>query len=142
MIFIKNIFVKLYKILSKVGYVVMQLTIMTVIAFFLLSVRLVSEESKNPYCRVANQNIELVLEYDSIDYYTYRINCNTLECEIFLNDNITKEKCISLLIEIKTQLELQSLDIATHFIIFGSLLEDVMYANLNLGYEGISYIGG
>ena len=70
------------------------------------------------------------------------IHCNTLNTEIYLMDSIGKNQAISLLIEIKQQLENEQIQILTHFTIYGAQLENVIYSNLNLGYEGISYIGG
>ncbi len=142
MIVIKKVWNKIYRFLAKLGYISLQLTCMIILAFFLVSLKLVKEEVKNPYCRIENQKIKLELNYDSIDYYTYEIHCNTLNTELYLMDTIDKSKAISLLLEIKQQLEKEQLTIITHFTIYGSLLENVMYANLNLGYEGISYIGG
>lgn len=142
MILIKKVWIKIYKFLAKTGFVFLQLSGMIIVAFFLVSLKLVKEEVKNPYCRIENQNVKLELNYDSIDYYTYEIHCNTLNTEIYLMDSIGKNQAISLLIEIKQQLENEQIQILTHFTIYGVQLENVIYANLNLGYEGISYIGG
>ncbi len=142
MILIKKVWIKIYKFLAKTGFVFLQLSGMIIVAFFLVSLKLVKEEVKNPYCRIENQNVKLELNYDSIDYYTYEIHCNTLNTEIYLMDSIGKNQAISLLIEIKQQLENEQIQILTHFTIYGTQLENVIYANLNLGYEGISYIGG
>lgn len=142
MILIKKVWIKIYKFLAKTGFVFLQLSGMIIVAFFLVSLKLVKEEVKNPYCRIENQNVKLELNYDSIDYYTYEIHCNTLNTEIYLMDSIGKNQAISLLIEIKQQLENEQIQILTHFTIYGAQLENVFYANLNLGYEGISYIGG
>ncbi|CCZ85171.1 unknown [Firmicutes bacterium CAG:631] len=142
MILIKKVWIKIYKFLAKTGFVFLQLSGMIIVAFFLVSLKLVKEEVKNPYCRIENQNVKLELNYDSIDYYTYEIHCNTLNTEIYLMDSIGKNQAISLLIEIKQQLENEQIQILTHFTIYGAQLENVIYANLNLGYEGISYIGG
>ena len=119
----------------------MQLTCMLVIAFFLVSLKLVKEEIPNPYCKVSNQKIELELHYEMIDYYTYDIHCNTLNVEVFLIESATKEDAVALLLQIKDKLEDDKLSIMTHVMVCGNQLEDVIYASLNLGYEGISYIG-
>ncbi len=120
----------------------MQLTCMLVIAFFLVSLKLVKEDIPNPYCKVSNQKIELELHYEMIDYYTYDIHCNTLNVEVFLIESATKEDAVALLLQIKDKLEDDKLSIMTHVMVCGNQLEDVIYASLNLGYEGISYIGG
>ncbi len=120
----------------------MQLTLMLVLSFFVISVKLVNEKSPNPYCIVANQNITLELHYDAIDYYTYEIECNTLMAEIYLLDHIDKKQAVALLVQIKQQLEDHQMKIMTHFTLNGENLKNVMYANLNLGHEGLSYVGG
>ena len=121
MILIKKVWIKIYKFLAKTGFVFFQLSGMIIVAFFLVSLKLVKEEVKNPYCRIENQNVKLELNYDSIDYYTYEIHCNTLNTEIYLMDSIGKNQAISLLIEIKQQLENEQIQILTHFTIYGIL---------------------
>ena len=64
MILIKKVWIKIYKFLAKTGFVFLQLSGMIIVAFFLVSLKLVKEEVKNPYCRIENQNVKLELNYD------------------------------------------------------------------------------
>lgn len=138
MIFIKKIF----RFLANLGYSLMQLMVMLLISFFVISIKLVREDSPNPYCKVSNQNTNLELDYKEIDYYTYEVDCNTLMVEVYLIDSIDKFDAVALLVQIKQQLENSNYSIMTHFTLNGKKLTNTMYANLNLGHDGISYVGG
>lgn len=120
----------------------MQVMVMLLISFFVISIKLVKEDSPNPYCKVSNQDTNLELDYKEIDYYTYEVDCNTLMVEVYLIDSIDKFDAVALLVQIKQQLENSNYSIMTHFTLNGKKLTNTMYANLNLGHDGISYVGG
>ena len=142
MILIKKVWIKIYKFLAKTGFVFLQLSGMIIVAFFLVSLKLVKEEVKNPYCRIENQNVKLELNYDSIDYYTYEIHCNTLNTEIYLMDSIGKNQAISLLIEIKQQLENSEVGFVIEKVPFEYLFVYIRFSLLYRYFEVMYSING
>ncbi len=137
----KKLLKKIYTFLYKTGYVAITIFLLTIVSMGLVSYKLKSEKSLNPYCKLENQDIYIVVEHSKIQGFNYYFNCNTLNIEIEMIDGLTIDEVITVLLDVKATLEKNQIIYNSHVIVSADCLENYLFANLNLGEEGIIYLG-
>ena len=101
----KKVLKKIYTFLYKTGYVAITIFLLTIVSMGLVSYKLKSEKSLNPYCKLENQDIYIVVEHSKIQGFNYYFNCNTLNIEIEMIDGLTIDEVITVLLDVKATLE-------------------------------------
>lgn len=134
-------FYRLYRFLYKSGYVVLTLSILLLFSMGIVSYKLKGEKSINPYCLLDKNQSLLPIQHEKIVSYSYSFSCNTLELEIEVMDDVKKDEIITVLLDLKKMFEEQSIFYPTHVIVSSNQLQQYIFATLNLGNEGILFIG-
>ena len=130
---------KIFKIIANISKCICLIILMFFISTLLVSFKLTKQDNINPFCKqiILKENIDI--SYDEIEKFDYKIDCSTIYFFIIVNENTSKENCISLAIEICKQI--QYLKCFTHFEITGKLIEKVLYLSIDLNDLQISYVG-
>ena len=96
----------------------------------IISYKISSEETINPYCLNLYQDEDISLEYEEIIEYTYKFDCSTLYFDIKVIDNINKNEIISLLLMIAN--DINKYECFTHFTVINNTLINPLYASIDL----------
>lgn len=130
---------KLLKFLSKISQVICFTLLLLFISLVLVSYRISKEKVVNPFCNNKYENININLEYKEINEYSYKFSCSTLYVYMNVNQSLTKEEILSLLLSISIDL---SLDCYIHYEVNSDSLDKNLYASYNNNYKELSYVGG
>ena len=104
----------------------------------IVSYKISSEETINPYCLNLYQDEVISLEYEEIIEYTYKFDCSTLYFDIKVIDNINKNEIISLLLMIAN--DINKYECFTHFTVINNSLNNPLYASIDLKTMQVSYV--
>lgn len=116
-------------------------SLLLLVSMGIVSYKLKIEEVINPYCYLENEQLSIQIYHDNIIGFSYQFDCNTLKMEIEIEKNLTKDEIIAILMDIKNQFENNNLFYKTHVILSSESLTTYIFANLNLGNDGIIFIG-
>lgn len=129
---------KFLKVTSLFGKILSCIIILFLISIIMVSFSISKEKNTNPFCKNININ-NVEFEYEQIIKYDYEYDCSTIYFYLVVNDNVSKDNCVSLAVDICKQI--QDLDCFTHFEINGALIKKTLYLSVDLKTLQVSYVG-
>ena len=134
------IIIKILKITLTIAKSVTFITMLALLATGIVSLKFSKEDTSNPFCNSKYIDDEVILNYKEIIKYNYKYDCSTMYFDLFVDEKLSKDEILSLLLSIGKQLK--DYECFTHFEIFSDSLAKPMYASINLKKQEVSYVSG
>lgn len=130
-------FMKILKLLSTLGKSLLYILFLFFLSIVFLSISLRYEKNINPFCLNNYEDQEYDFNYDGLISCKYNYSCSTIYFYLTVDDSYTKDKCLSLILSIASQI--QSKDVFSHFQVTSNSI--TMFASVDLSTLQISYVG-
>ncbi len=128
----------IFKFFSTIGKCLVVLLLLDILAVSIVSIKMSYENVSNPFCFNKYENEKIQFNYNEIKKYEYHFQCSTLYVTMEVDEQLSKEEIVSLLLSISQ--DLKEYDCFTHFEIKSASLVKSMYATINLKTNEISYV--
>lgn len=99
------------------------------VSLLIISLKLSNENSRNPFCNNYYINEKVILEYDQIIKYEYKFDCSTMYFNLLVDERLSKEEIIGLLVQINS--DLSNYECYKHFEITSNSLKKPIYASID-----------
>ena len=134
------IIIKFINVTLSIAKSVTFIAMLALLSTGIISLKLSKEDASNPFCENKYSNEKIELNYKEIIKYEYKFDCSTMYFDLFVDEKLSKDEILSLLLSIGKQLK--DYECFTHFEIFSDSLAKPIYASINLKKQEVSYVGG
>ncbi len=131
---------KVLRFIGNIGKCLTMIIFLFGVAILCVSIKLSKENVANPFCLNQYENENLQFNYQEIKNYDYYFQCSTLYIELEVDESLTKEQILSLIVSIGN--DLKEYNCFTHFQVDSNSLNKSLYATINLKTNEMSYVGG